>query len=192
MSANSQERPTMMNCAMNMGAVLGLYYIGKFCLFPLSLHSTMAAMLFLGLTLVVPFLVYRLVKYYRDRFLGGNIDFARAFVVALLVMAFGSLLASVAHYVYFAYIDGGAMVGVLEQGIEQLSSIDLSALEGVEDAESVATGLNSYIEMMRSTAARLRMMSPIDMTMGMLGNNVSWAFFVALLTALLISVRRRK
>ena len=177
---------------MNMGAVLGLYYIGKFCLFPLSLHSTMAAMLFLGLTLVVPFLVYRLVKYYRDCFLGGNIDFARAFVVALLVMAFGSLLASVAHYVYFAYIDGGAMVGVLEQGIEQMSSIDLSALEGVEDAESVATGLNSYIEMMRSTAARLRMMSPIDMTMGMLGNNVSWAFFVALLTALLISVRRRK
>ena len=51
----------MMQCAMNMGAVVGIYYIGKFCLFPLSLHSTLAAMLFLGLTLMVPFLVYRLV-----------------------------------------------------------------------------------------------------------------------------------
>ena len=79
----NQEQPTMMQCAMNLGAVLGVYYIGKFCLFPLSLHSTLAATLFLGLTLMVPFLVFRLTRLYRDRYLGGSIDFSRAFIFAL-------------------------------------------------------------------------------------------------------------
>ena len=65
-SQQPQEPPTLMQCAMNMGAVVGVYYIGKFCLFPLSLHSTMAAMLFLGLTLMVPFLIYTLVTLYRE------------------------------------------------------------------------------------------------------------------------------
>lgn len=171
---------------MNMGAVVGLYYIGKFCLFPLSLHSTLAAMLFLGLTLMVPYLVYRITKLYRDRYLTGHIDFARAFAFALLVMGFGSLLAAAAHYIYFAYIDGGAMVGALEESISQLSAIDLSTLEGAEGVEATQTQLNQYLEMMCATAAQIAGMTPIEMTMGMLSNNVSWAIAVALPVALFV------
>ena len=174
----------MMQCAMNMGAVVGLYYIGKFCLFPLSLHSTFAALLFLGLTLMVPFLVYRLVRLYRDRYLGGDIDFSRAFVFALLIMAFGSLLAAAAHYIYFAYIDGGAMVAALEQSIGQLTAIDLSTLEDAEGTETAIAQLNEYVELMRTTMAQLSAMTPIEMTMGMLSNNASWAIAVALPVAL--------
>ena len=58
---NNQEQPTMVNCAMNFGAVVGMYYIVKFCLFPLGLHSVMASLLFWGLTVVVPFFVFLLV-----------------------------------------------------------------------------------------------------------------------------------
>ena len=174
----------MMQCAMNLGAVLGLYYIGKFCLFPLSLHSTFAALLFLGLTLMVPFLVYRLTKLYRDRYSGGYIDFSRAFVFVLLTMGFGSLLAAAAHYIYFAYIDGGAIVEALEQSISQFTAIDLSTLEGAEGTETAIAQFNEYIELMRTTAAQLRAMSAIEMTMGMLSNNVSWAIVVALPVAL--------
>ena len=57
------EQPTMMNCAMNFGLIVGGYYIVKFCLFPLALHSTFVSMVFLGLTAVVPFLIYMLVKW---------------------------------------------------------------------------------------------------------------------------------
>ena len=158
-SQQQQDSPTMMQCAMNMGAVVGLYYIGKFCLFPLSLHSTFAALLFLGLTLMVPFLVYRLTKLYRDRYSGGCIDFSRAFVFALLIMAFGSLLAAAAHYIYFAYIDGGAMVAALEQSIGQLTAIDLSTLEDAEGTETAIAQLNEYVELMRTTMAQLSAMT---------------------------------
>lgn len=180
----NQEQPTMMQCAMNLGAVLGVYYIGKFCLFPLSLHSTLAATLFLGLTLMVPFLVFRLTRLYRDRYLGGSIDFSRAFIFTLYVMGFGSLLAAAAHYIYFAYIDGGAIVNALEQSISQLTAIDLSTLEGTEGSESAIAQFNQYIELMRNTTSQLSAMTPIEMTMGMLSNNVSWAIVIALPIAL--------
>ena len=180
----NQEQPTMMQCAMNLGAVLGVYYIGKFCLFPLSLHSTLAATLFLGLTLMVPFLVFRLTRLYRDRYLGGSIDFSRAFIFTLYVMGFGSLLAAAAHYIYFAYIDGGAIVNALEQSISQLTAIDLSTLEGTEGSESAIAQFNQYIELMRNSTSQLSAMTPIEMTMGMLSNNVSWAIVIALPIAL--------
>lgn len=183
-SQQQQDSPTMMQCAMNMGAVVGGYYIGKFCLFPLSLHSTLAAMLFLGLTLMVPFLVHRLVRLYRDRYLDGSIEFARALAFALLIMGFGSLLAAAAHYIYFAYIDGGAMVGALEDSIGQLTAIDFGTLEGMEDSKDALAQWNQYIDLMRTTAAQLRAMTPIEMTMGMLSNNVSWAIAIALPVAL--------
>ena len=174
----------MINYAMNFGVVMGAYNIVKFCLFPLSLHSTMAALLFLGLTLVVPFLVFQLAKRYRDQYCGGQIDFTRALTFSVLTMAFGALLASVAHYVYFAFIDGGAMVGALAQSIEQLQSVDLSTLEEV-DADAVAQ-YGQYVEAMQQTAQQLQAMSPIEMTMGMLSNNFSWSLILSLPIALFV------
>ena len=186
----NNEQPTMMNCAMNFGVVVGVYYIVKFSLFPLSLHSTMAALLFLGLTLVVPVLVYRLVKRYRNQYCGGQIDFFRAFSFTMLTMGCGSLLAAVAHYAYFAFIDGGAMVGALVQSIEQLKGVDLTVLENAS-AESIVQ-LNQYIEFMQHTVDQIRAMSPIDITIGMLSNNVSWSVVLSLPVALIVSARRQE
>ena len=181
---SNQENPTMISYAMNFGAVVGLYYIGKFCLFPLSLYSTMAALLFLGLTVVVPFLIYRLVKRYRDQYCGGKIDFSRAFTFSMLIMAFGSLLVAAAYYIYFAFIDNGTMVGAVVQSIEQLQAVDLSTLEGA-NAEAIAQ-FDQYIEVMQQTVAQLQAMSPIDITMGMLSNNVSWSVILSLPIALVV------
>ena len=175
---------------MNFGAVVGLYYIVKFCLFPLSLHTTMAAFLFLGLTLVVPFLVFLLVKRYRDQYCNGRLEFVRAWAFVVLVMGFGSLLASAAHYVYFAYIDGGAMVGALVQSIEQLQGVDLSTLEDA-DAEAVAQ-FGQYVEMMEQAVVQLQGMSAIEITMGMLSNNFSWSIVLSLPIALIVSMRKIK
>ena len=186
---SNPERPTMMNCAMNFGAVVGLYNIGKFCLFPLSLHSTMAALLFLSLTLLVPYLIYRLAKRYRDQYCGRQIDFARAFIFSMYTLCFGALLASAAHYIYFAYIDGGAMVGALAQSIEQLQGVDLATLEGA-NTEAI-TQFNQYIELMQQTIQQIQAMKPIDMTLGMLSNNASWSIILSLPIALFVRNARK-
>lgn len=184
MATNDTGQQTMVNHAMSFGMVVGVYYIVKFCLFPLSLHSTMAAFLFLGLTMVVPFLVFRLVKLYRDRYCGGLITFPHAMVFAALIMGFGSLLASVAHYAYFAFIDDGAMVGALVQSVELLQDIDPTALEGADTGAEEQLGL--YVETMQQTVRLLQAMSPIDITIGMLSNNFSWSIVLALPVALFV------
>lgn len=182
MATSNPGQPTMINYAMNFGVVVGVYNIVKFCLFPLSLHSTMAGLLFLGLTLVVPFLVFQLVKRYRDQYCGGKIEFSRALAFSMLTMGFGALLASVAHYIYFAYVDGGAMVGALAQSIEQLQRVDLNTLEDV-DSHAVEQ-FGQYIEVMQQTVQQLQTMSPIEFTMGMLSNNFSWGIILSLPIAL--------
>ena len=188
---NNHEQPSMMHYAMNFGLVVGVYYILKFCLFPMSLRSTAAGMLFIGLSLMVPLLVYRLTRIYRDRYMSGSITFVHALAFTMLTMVFGSLLASVAHYVYFSYIDGGMMVGALEQSIEQISTL-LSAENVPEGVVASDASIDEYITMLRTTMTQIEAMSPIDITMGMLSNNVSWSIIVALPVALFTSFRKTK
>lgn len=188
---SSQEQPSMIHYAMNFGAVVGVYYIAKFCLFPMSLRSTFAGLLFIGLTLVVPVFVYKLTRLYRDRYVVGNLTFVHALAFAMLTMGFGSLLASVAHYIYFAFIDGGAMVGALEQSIEQMAS--LLSTENITEMNIEQSALvDDYISMLRTTAAQIRELTPIDMTIGMLSNNLSWSVVVALPVAAFVSIRKSK
>lgn len=195
---NNQEQPTMINYAMNMGAVVGIYYIVKFCLFPLSLHSTMAAMLFLGLTLAVPFLIYMLTKRYRDQYLGGEIGFSQAWIFSVLTMGFGSLLVAAAHYIYFAYIDGGAMMSAFAQSIEQLQemvpllstptegTVEVTSPEVLSQSEEIEQSMNDYITAMQQTAQQLQAMTPIEITMGMLSNNFSWSIMISLPIAVIV------
>lgn len=214
-----EQQPSLIHYAMNFGAVMGGYYIGKFCLFPISLRSSFAGMLFLGLTLMVPFLIYRLTTLYRDRYMGGNITFSHALAFAILTMGFGSLLASAAHYIYFAFIDGGMMVGTLEQNIEQMASLlttptgegaaamtDTMAIatpplidsttvatESIaEEAAEIAASIDDYITMLRTTTEQIKAMTPIDMTLGMLSNNLSWSIIVALPVAAFLTIKKRK
>ncbi len=188
---SSQEQPSMIHYAMNFGAVVGVYYIAKFCLFPMSLRSTFAGLLFIGLTLVVPVFVYKLTRLYRDRYVVGNLTFVHALAFAMLTMGFGSLLASVAHYIYFAFIDGGAMVGALEQSIEQMAS--LLSTENITEMNIEQSALfDDYISMLRTTAEQIRELTPIDMTIGMLSNNLSWSVVVALPVAAFASIRKSK
>lgn len=205
----------MVHYAMNFGTVVGIYYIAKFCLFPMSLRSSLAGVFFIGLTLVVPFLIYRLTRLYRDHYMGGNITFVQALAFAMLTMGFGSLLASAAHYIYFAFIDGGAIVNTLEQNIEQMESLlsmplnetaitdsvaiatsvpsdSITNISGniIDDNMTMTTTLNDYITMLRTTTAQIKALTPIDMTLGMLSNNLSWSIIVAVPVAALTTIKR--
>ena len=181
----------------------------------MSLRSSLAGVFFIGLTLVVPFLIYRLTRLYRDHYMGGNITFVQALAFAMLTMGFGSLLASAAHYIYFAFIDGGAMVNTLEQNIEQMESLlsmplnetaitdsvaiatsvptdSITNISGniIDDNMTMATTLNDYITMLRTTTAQIKALTPIDMTLGMLSNNLSWSIIVAVPVAALTTIKR--
>ena len=61
---------------MHFGTYMGIYWILKFILFPLGFHIPFLSLLFVILTLSVPFIGYHYAKMYRDKICGGSIQFS--------------------------------------------------------------------------------------------------------------------
>ena len=95
---------------MHFGTYMGIYWILKFILFPLGFHIPFLSLLFVILTLSVPFIGYHYAKMYRDKICGGSIQFSHAMLFTIFMYMFASLLVAVAHYAYFQFIDHGFII----------------------------------------------------------------------------------
>lgn len=73
-------KPTLQECAMRYGTGMGLLWAFKFMLFPLGLRIPFLQLLFIVLTIGVPFLGYIFAKKFRERHCDGSITFSRAFL----------------------------------------------------------------------------------------------------------------
>ena len=82
---------------MHFGTYMGIYWILKFILFPLGFHIPFLSLLFVILTLSVPFIGYHYAKMYRDKICGGSIQFSHAMLFTIFMYMFASLLVAVAH-----------------------------------------------------------------------------------------------
>lgn len=96
-------KPTLQECAMRYGTGMGLLWAFKFMLFPLGLRIPFLQLLFIVLTIGVPFLGYIFAKKFRERHCGGSITFSRAFLFTTFMYMFASLFVAVVHYIYFRY-----------------------------------------------------------------------------------------
>lgn len=81
---------------MHFGTYMGIYWILKFILFPLGFHIPFLSLLFVILTLSVPFIGYHYAKMYRDKICGGSIQFSHAMLFTIFMYMFASLLVAVA------------------------------------------------------------------------------------------------
>ena len=163
--------------SMALGTLLGVYYIVKFCLFPLSFRSGLAGMLFIALTLLVPFVAWRMVKRFQMEKMPEGMPFVTAWTFALRIFFFASLLVAVAHYVYFAFLDGGALAQAYTDNLAQLRE---TSIEGVTDQLTWQNQLDAFEKTFESVAA----LKPIQLVMELLVNNLFWGSIAALFIAL--------
>lgn len=168
--------------SMNLGTVLGLYYAVKFFLFPLGLTSGIAGMLFIGLTLLVPVLAYKLTKRYRQSLPDGFMSYMQAWTFVLRLFFFASLLVAVVHYVYFAFMDKGALLQALTYNLEQMRS---TSVDGVTNQASWQAQLELFQESLNNIAS----MTPIKLVMELFINNLFWGALLAVPIAA-INVRK--
>lgn len=103
----AENRGYMQRYAMLFGTYMGGFWILKFILFPVGLSVPFLLFLFMGLTLCVPFMGYYYARMYRNQVCGGGISFLHAWVFTVFMYMFAALLAAVAHYIYFRFIDHG-------------------------------------------------------------------------------------
>lgn len=164
--------------AMLFGTYMGVFWVLKFILFPLGLTIPFLSFLFLGFTFCVPFLGFYYVRTYRDKICNGSIGFMHAWGFTIFMYMFAALLAAVAHYVYFAFLDQGFVVDAYESQIEMLGQ---SGVPGAED----------YAASFKQTLDAVRALSPIDITMQLISMDVLFGSFLALPTAL-FAMKRKK
>lgn len=110
----AENRGYMQRYAMLFGTYMGGFWILKFILFPVGLSVPFLLFLFMGLTLCVPFMGYYYARMYRNQVCGGGISFLHAWVFTVFMYMFAALLAAVAHYIYFRFIDHGYVINTCE------------------------------------------------------------------------------
>ena len=159
---------------MHFGTYMGIYWILKFILFPLGFHIPFLSLLFVILTLSVPFIGYHYAKMYRDKICGGSIQFSHAMLFTIFMYMFASLLVAVAHYIYFQFIDHGFIFNALadfwNQAIEQ------------------SPALQENKELMKDMfdADKINSLSAINITMQMLSSDVFFGSILAIPTGLMV------
>ena len=167
----------MQRYAMVFGTYMGIFWILKFILVPVGMTTPFLLLLFFCLTLCVPFLGYYYVKMYRERVCEGQISFLQAWVFCLFMFVCASMLAAVAHYVYFAFIDGGYLIGVFKDILNTMKTSNLP-------------GTDVYVKQMKASIDMLEGLTPTDITLQLLANNVYNCSLLSVVLALI--ARRRK
>lgn len=174
----TENRSSIQKYAMHFGTYMGAYWILKFILFPLGLTIPFLLLLFLGLTLGVPFMGYHYARIYRNKLCGGYISFAQAWIFTVFMYLFAALLAAVAHYIYFRYMDNGFIANAY------ISLID-------EAVKMQPIQMSPYADQLKEMIELIKAMTPIDITLQLLSQNVFYGSILAIPTALFVMKRNK-
>ena len=176
----TQNQPiSLQQTAMYFGTLMGLFWIIKFTFLPLGFTIPLLQLLFVLLTFFVPILGYLYARKFRNRYCGGSITFPRAFAFTVLMYLFAALLAAVAHYIYFRYIDNGFLI---DSYIGQLEAMKPTATEELKES------IDQFIE----GFSLISSLSPIQLTFQLISQNFLYGTLLALPTALLVMRRKRQ
>lgn len=168
------QKNNLQRYALLFGTYMGAFWILKFALFPLGLgFSSLFLLLFMGLTLCVPFIGYYCARVYRNKICGGYISFFHAWVFTLFMYLAATLLAAMGHYVYFAFIDQGFVLDTYESIIEALKQSELSTMEG-------------YTEQLEEAVRLVQTYTPFDIVVQLMSNNIFTGSILALITAAVV------
>jgi hypothetical protein len=159
--------------AMMSGTVMGVFWIIRFTLFVLGLGNGILMGLFVMTTLAVPALLGTYMRRYRDMVADGELSFLDGLKLALLSCFYASLLVAAAHFIYFRWMDHGYVASVYADLIQTLK-----AVPGEAEAQ--------LYEPLEETLTLWREMSPINITLQLMTNNILWSVVMALPLALVM------
>lgn len=164
-----------LNWAMYYGFFMGLFWILKFMLVPFVFRSSVASLAFVVLTIAVPFVGYFMARQYRDRCCpDGRVGLLQAWLFCSLLYVFAALITSVGHYLYFSFLDGGQLVAGYRQILDAVAS--------------ASPEMKATFDVYEETLDLLASMSPVQLTIQLISNNVFYGLWLALPTALIVAL----
>ena len=100
------------------GLILGAVWIAAFTCFIGSMNDASLQLGFTTGIISTPFVVFYMLRHYRDKVLTGTISYRRAFAFIAYTMTYASLLLAAATFAYFHFIDNGTFFGTLMANIK--------------------------------------------------------------------------
>ncbi len=122
------------------------------------------------LMLCTPFVVGWRLRVFRDRILGGLISFRRALCYSCYVFLYTSLLFALGQFLYFKFLDHGKFLAIVQHTIETMRPVYEQNGLGVDQLDMAQKVIG--------------MMSPIQMVMTFMMQNLMVGLVLSLLIAL--------
>jgi len=160
------------------GALLSLLWSVSFACYIVGLTRPGVSLVAMLLALVTPFFVAKRLKLFRDVAREGVISFMRCWAYVVFVFFYSSLLFSLIVFIYFAFLDQGYILHVIQEMMktpEMLQVLKQYQMEGT-------------IEQMMSEMSAVR---PIDIAINLLTTNIFLGMIIGLPLAALLSSRKQ-
>ena len=141
------------------GALLSVLWMLSFACYIVGLTSQTVGFLAILLAFSTPFFVGYRLRMFRDMVREGIISFMRSWAYVVLMFFYGSLLFALAVFAYFAYIDQGYVLHVLQQTLETPEMTEVLKQYGMEKT-------------MEQLMTDLAMVRPIDVAINLLTSNI--------------------
>lgn len=173
-----EDKGKLLAHSAHAGLYLGLYFILKyFCVF-YTLRFPLLGMLYLLLTAVVPFVVYRQIRNYRDRVVSPRSSFSvfHGWQYGMSLFIFASILVSVSHYYYHAFFLPDQMIAFSAQIDQTLRQ------PGIRELMLQMTGGKDWNTILQEFMA----VKPISRVWNDLSMNVFWGAIVSIICALIL------
>ena len=174
-----EQKLTVQEGAMRYGTYMGIFWAAKFCLFPLGMKMPLLLIFFFILTFAVPFVGYKMVRQYRDRYMPEGFTFSSAFLFTNLLYVFAGLFTSVFHYIYFRFLDKGMIIETYQQVIEEFNEV-------------AAGEMKASLEQLQQSLDLIASLTPLEITWQLLSQNIFNCLIIAIPTALFLAHRHNK
>jgi hypothetical protein len=136
-----ENKPSPLTASMGYGLILSLaMVVFSLVLFLLDLHMKQGLNYLSYVILIAGLLLAQL--NYRNKHMGGFISYGKAFTIGMLTSLFVSLIMGLYTYIFFKFIDPGAMEQAMTMAEQQMMDRGMSEAEieqGLKMAESFQT-----------------------------------------------------
>ncbi len=174
----SENKSTVNSGAMRYGTRMGLFMIVAFCLYVAGLrYSPIWGILSFFVIVYIPFGFFGGLLMWRFVQNKGEARFLKLLLFGLLTFMYGSLLCSVAYYIYFQYLDHGFIMqnilNILSEKDSRNMMIQMTSLQQVEQMDATIKQLASF--------------TPIQITIQLMNINFLFGSFLALVSAIIVA-----
>ncbi|MCM1313325.1 MAG: DUF4199 domain-containing protein [Bacteroides sp.] len=182
----TEQKPLMPSraYATEYGTFLGIAWVVVFALYVYgvcNMEPLSMLMASVGICML-PFVAFYFAWRYKQHLEpGSKLPFFSAWIFSLMMFVYASLFTGAAEYVYFAYMDDGALLGQFYSVIDTGETKDLYGRMGQSDLWTV----------IKDTLDSMSKLSPLDMALMLFNQNIFVSFILSVPTAFVASMKSK-